>query len=318
MTALIQIGRPLPPLDAAALPGKGRPDWVQCDETFILHALDRAKARSGGGWVVVDATRKITSKPRRYDLCGREWVAWRGEDGLPRVAPNDCPHMGAPMCDGRVEGDKLVCPWHGLRLGDRGHGVWQHAPVHDDGVLLWARVLPGEEPTDLPVVPARPAQYLDGVVRLEARCEPEDLVANRLDPWHGAHFHPHSFATLTMIDVDPDLLKLRVAYRVVGRLAVEVDCTFHAPTRRSIVMTITGGDGVGSVVESHASPIGPGRSALTEATIAWSDRAGFPIMHRLRHLVRPFIEARAHRLWVEDVAYAERRFALRERLLTAG
>ena len=31
-------------------------------------------------------------------------------------------------------------------------------------------------------------------------CEPEDIVANRLDPWHGVHFHPHSFVKLEMLD----------------------------------------------------------------------------------------------------------------------
>ncbi len=314
MTGLWKIGRPLPSLEGRELPGGQRPDWVQCDEAFILRALDRARAREGGGWVVVDASRMITPKPRRVDLVGQDWVVWRTADGVV-LAPNACPHMGAPLCQGPKDGDKVVCPWHGLRLGARGHGAWQPAPVYDDGVLVWARLLSDEAPTDRPVVPTRPARFLDGVIRTEARCEPEDVVANRLDPWHGVHFHPHSFATLKMLAVDEDLLELRVAFRILGPLAMEVDCTFHAPTRRSIVMTIVAGDGVGSVVETHASPIGPGRSALCEATLAWSDRIGFPYMYAIRDLVRPFIEARARRLWAEDVDYAERRYELRQRAL---
>ena len=51
-----------------------------------------------------------------------------------------------------------------------------------------------------PVLPKRPARGLDAVVRTEARCAPEDVIANRLDPWHGAHFHPHSFARLSLLD----------------------------------------------------------------------------------------------------------------------
>ena len=108
---------------------------------------------------------------------------------------------------------------------------------------------------------------------------------------------------------------MRVAYRVVGNLIVEVDCRFEAPTRRNIVMTITGGDGVGSVVETHATPVGPGRAALIEATLAWSDRAGFPWMYAVRDWIRPMIEKRAERLWIEDVAYAERRYAQRNHIL---
>lgn len=316
-TPLWNVGRPLPPLDPARLPGQGRPDWVQCDEGFIERALTRARAREGGGWVVVDASRKIGARPQRYDIAGQEWVAWRHE-GKVRLAPNECPHIGAPLCEGHVDDGRIVCPWHGLKLGERGHKGWQLQPTFDDGALTWARLLHDEAPTERPVVPKRPERYLDGIIRMPARCLPEDVVANRLDPWHGAWFHPHSFGALTMIDVDEEQLKLRVAYKIVGRLAVEVDCTFHAPTRRSIVMTIVDGDGIGSVVETHATPIDPERSMLCEATLAWSDRAGFPYMYALRDWIRPLIEKRAHRLWVEDVAYAERRRALLNRRAVAA
>ncbi|MFM2163222.1 MAG: hypothetical protein RLZZ383_2734, partial [Pseudomonadota bacterium] len=98
---LIKIGRPLPAVDVDTLPGKGRPDWVQCDEDFIGRALGRARAREGGGWVVVDASRRVTSKPRRIDLAGQEWVLWKDEAG-PVMAPNACPHLGAALCDSHV------------------------------------------------------------------------------------------------------------------------------------------------------------------------------------------------------------------------
>jgi isorenieratene synthase len=148
---------------------------------------------------------------------------------------------------------------------------------------------------------------------MEARCEPSDILANRLDPWHGAHYHPHSFARLVVLDDDGDVLTVRVAYRVAGPLAVEVDATFHCPDRRTIVMTIVDGEGVGSVVETHATPISSDRCAVIEATIASSDRKGFGVARRLAPLLRGMINRRAGRLWVEDIAYAERRYALRQR-----
>ncbi|MFK7998686.1 MAG: DUF5914 domain-containing protein [Polyangiales bacterium] len=305
-SALWLMGQKLPRLEPTP---RSEPDWIQANPRFIERASAHAQAKEGGGWVVLDASRRITDEPRRFDVDGREWVAWRTESGV-RVAPNTCPHMGARLSDGHCKHGKLICPWHGLAL-DESRGEWRTQPVHDDGVLIWARLLEDEALTDLPIQAARAPHVLEGTIRQEARCDPEDIVANRLDPWHGAHYHPHSFARLVVTDVSEDAIALRVAYRAFGALAVEVDCTFHAPTRRSIVMTITGGEGIGSVVETHASPIHSGRCAVIETTLACSERPFAQHASRVAGLVRPFLERRAGRLWVEDIAYAERRYDLR-------
>jgi len=95
---------------------------------------------------------------------------------------------------------------------------------------------------------------------------------------------------------------------------MEVDATFHCPDPRTIVMTIVNGEGVGSVVETHAPPLDEGRTAIVEATLATSERDGFARHARtIAGLARPLIERRAARLWAEDAEYAERRYALRQR-----
>ena len=65
-------------------------------------------------------------------------------------------------------------------------------------------------------------------------------------------------------------------------------------------------------METHATPIGPGRSAIIEATLATSDRPQFALVLRAARVIRPLIERAAARLWVEDIAYAERRRAVRK------
>ncbi len=264
---------------------------------------------------MLDASARIEA-PRAFVVAGRELVAWRGSAGL-RVAPASCPHMGASLSDGHVDDrGRIVCPWHGLALGERPHGVWAPFASFDDGVLSWVRLpellADGEAPTDAPLLPARPRVHLDGVIRVEARCEPRDVIANRLDPWHGVHFHPHSFLRLSVIDRDDDQITVRVVYRVLGPLGMEVDARFDCPDARTIVMTIVRGEGVGSVVETHASPIDAERTAIVEATLATSERLLFPLFTKARRLIRPLIEKRAGRLWVEDAAYAERTAALRD------
>lgn len=286
------------------------PDWQQSDPKWIKAAVRRAMALPAGGWHVVDATRAIGERPRQYRIDDRELVVWRGAERL-LAAPNACPHLGAPLAGGSVRDGCLICPWHGLALDERGHAGWRVLPSHDDGVLLWVRLDGVERPSATPFLCARPAGGIDAVVRMEAACEPQDVIANRLDPWHGAHFHPHSFGRLRVIEQNDDSIVVRVTYRATRRMGVEVDARFDCPDPRTIVMTIIDGEGAGSVVETHATPVAPGRSAIIEATVATSDRFGFRLARRAAGLVRRGMQRRAHRLWVEDAAYAERRYALR-------
>ena len=287
-----------------------QPDWRQADPRWIRQALHRALQLPSGGWQVVDAVRAIGDRPCRYWIDGRELVAWRGTEG-PLVAPNACPHLGASLADGALRDGCVVCPWHGLVLGPRGHGGWRTLPSHDDGVLLWVRLDGAEPASPLPYLCTRPDRYLDAVIRMQARCEPEDVIANRLDPWHGIHYHPHSFGSLRVIEQRQDSITVRVLFRATRRMGVEVDARFHCPEPRTIVMTIVDGEGAGSVVETHATRVRPGICAITEATLACSDRVGFRLALRAAGLVRRRMRASARRLWVEDAAYAERRYALR-------
>ena len=293
------------------------PDWVQADPRFIEAALAHASGKDAGGWYVLGAREAFFgSGPFKAQVAGRRFVLWRKAGDALVAAPESCPHLGASLAEGRVEDGRIVCPWHGLKLDDRGFRGWRCVPAHDDGVLVWVRLeTDGETPTDLPVLAPRPRRFIAATIAHEARCEPEDIIANRLDPWHGAHFHPHSFSALKVLSQSLDVLHLRVTFKVAGvgsfGVGVEVDATFHCPDSRTIVMTIVAGDGAGSVVETHATPIHAAKTLIVETTLATSDRRGFPIAMMLAPLLRPFIAARAKRLWVDDTAYAERRFAVR-------
>jgi isorenieratene synthase len=324
MPNLKTVGHPLSPLPGELPPELRGPDWVQANPHRIERELRAALALPSGGWYVLDASRSIRDAPRAYWVEGRELVAWRAGHVL-RVAPAACPHMGASLVDARVRDGRLVCPWHGLELGADRHGAWCPLPTHDDGVLCWVRldeprdsgmdVGSGPEgrdvPTPSPIVSPRPAEFIDAVMRMEADCEPRDVLANRLDPWHGVYYHPHTFKRLKVIGVEEGRLLVRVVYGITDRLGIEVDATFHCPDPRTITMTIVGGEGAGSVVETHATPLRGGRCAIIEATLATSERPGFRRAIRAAGMIRPLIRRAQRKLWREDAAYAERRFALR-------
>lgn len=308
-----------------------RPTWREARPGLIAAALKRAQARPSGNWYVVGASRALRGDGKlARTVAGQEIVVWRGPDGRPVGGPGVCPHLGAPLRDSPVRCGTLVCHWHGLALDGGPYAGWSPLPVYDDGVLVWARLdaVGGEEPLAAPVVPARPepARALTAVYTGVGVCEPEDVVANRLDPWHGAWLHPYSFVDLTVVDASgdpagavddgPDALTVDVSFKVAGRLVVPVRAVFTAPGPRTVVMRVTEGEGAGSVVETHATPLGADgsgrpRTAVIEAVIAASHRPGFTAARWAAPLLRPLVRATAGRLWRDDLAYAERRWHLR-------
>ncbi|MFJ6692113.1 MULTISPECIES: DUF5914 domain-containing protein [unclassified Streptomyces] len=313
-----------------------RPTWREARPAVIAAALARALARPSGNWYVLGASTDVRpARPLSGTVAGAEVVVWRDARGRLVGGPGACPHLGAPLADSPVRCGTLVCHWHGLALDGTPFAGWEPLPVHDDGVLVWVRLdTVGEEPpTAAPLVPDRPPRTtaLTSVWRGVGTCEPEDVVANRLDPWHGAWFHPYSFVDLTVVeapgtardDGGGDRYVVDVSFRLTGRLVVPVRAEFTAPGPRTVVMRITDGEGTGSVVESHATPLGPDgsgrpRTAVVEAVLATSDRPGFPLARRMAPVLRPLLRAASGRLWRDDLAYAERRGHLRARGLFPG
>jgi len=37
-------------------------------------------------------------------------------DGSYYAIDNQCTHVGGPLCEGNLEGDKVICPWHGAEF----------------------------------------------------------------------------------------------------------------------------------------------------------------------------------------------------------
>ena len=308
-----------------------QPAYASARPALIDAAVKRAEARPSGNWFVLGASRQIRAgRPFGMTVAGVEVVAWRDTMGRLIAGPGACPHLGAPLAQAAVDCGALICRWHGLRVGPEAGGGWNPLPAHDDGVLAWVRldVAGGEAPLDAPVVPARPhpATSVDAVTTMEGVCEPSDIVANRLDPWHGSWFHPYSFSRLSVLSApgeadvpdEDDRLVVAVTFKVGPGLGVPVTAEFSCPEPRTVVMRITGGEGVGSVVETHATPLGRGpdgrpRTAVIEAVVAGSRRPGFAVARAAAPALRPVMRRAAARLWRDDLGYAERRYQRRSR-----
>jgi hypothetical protein len=330
-----QPARPTIPIRRRRQPGYAelRPTWRDARPHRIASMLRHAQRRPTGGWYVVGESRKLgADRSLARVISGREITLWRAADRSLRAGPGSCPHLGALLDDCPVLDGSVVCRWHGLKLGEAGHGHWRPFPAHDDGALLWVRLADRSDPTDhpdandvptgAPIILGRPPLEASvvAVITRRGRCEPEDIVANRLDPWHGGWFHPYSFSHLEVDDESStdERLVVDVTFRLGRSFGIPVRAEFITPDRRTIAMRIIDGEGTGSVVETHATPLtAPGNpdplTTLTEVTIAHSERPGFAAARRLAGLLRPMMRSTARRLWVDDLMYAERRYELRRR-----
>lgn len=59
--------------------------------------------------------------------CGEKMICVANVDGAVSALDNVCLHRGGPLGQGVIEGDKLVCPWHGWQW-DPKTGAVAHNP----------------------------------------------------------------------------------------------------------------------------------------------------------------------------------------------
>ena len=71
-------------------------------------------------WYVAAWDYEVTRKPLARTIAGRPLAMYRTEDGTPVALADACWHRLAPLSMGKVIGDELQCPYHGIRYNSAG------------------------------------------------------------------------------------------------------------------------------------------------------------------------------------------------------
>lgn len=71
-------------------------------------------------WWVAAHRDEVTTKPLARWLLETPVVLYRLEDGTPAALYDRCPHRWAPLSEGHVDGDKIICPYHGMEFNTAG------------------------------------------------------------------------------------------------------------------------------------------------------------------------------------------------------
>jgi phenylpropionate dioxygenase-like ring-hydroxylating dioxygenase large terminal subunit len=101
-------------------------------------------------WYVAAWGEEVTRVPLRRIFLNEPVVLYRREDGAPVALADRCVHRAYPLSRGRVEGNSIVCGYHGFKFDDGGTCTWvpgqasvpksarvRSYPLHESGPYLW-------------------------------------------------------------------------------------------------------------------------------------------------------------------------------------
>ena len=190
------------------------------------------------GWYAIATSRDVKAREiRTVRYFGRELILYRTESGEAHVTDAYCPHLGAHLGRGTVDGDNLRCPFHGFEFGNDGRCVrtaygkaaprkarLTHWPVREHNGYIFAWYHPAREQPDweIPVMPGADEGWTPFRTRsLSVRSHPQETSENSVDVGHFVQVHGFGDAWCESdLEVEGHLLKSAygIRYRLAGDL----------------------------------------------------------------------------------------------------
>lgn len=173
------------------------------------------------GWFWLLESREVPAgQAKPAQILEKKFVVYRGSDQKIRVMDAHCPHMGAHLCDGFVEGNSIRCPFHYWKFTENGQceeipaqkdtsripsiKTYQHEEKYG---LIW--IWTGDSLADesVPVVPELRGLELDSQVgpAFIKECHPNVVMINAIDAQHFQSVHQ----LIVDLDMKPTILSPR-------------------------------------------------------------------------------------------------------------
>lgn len=157
-------------------------------------------------WYIAARAGEVGRAPLGRIVCGVPLVLFRTGAGAPAALSNVCSHRRAPLDKGKLAGDAIVCPYHGVRFDAAGRCVripgqeTIPAEAHIDAfpaverwnlVWVWMGAPAAADPAAIPARPWRadPAWNAESTHYYHVKASHLLMTDNLLDLGHVAYIH---------------------------------------------------------------------------------------------------------------------------------
>ncbi len=157
------------------------------------------------GWFWLFQSKEIKLKQAKpISFMGLKLVIYRSEYGKIYALDAHCPHMGAHLCDGKVEGASIRCPFHYWRFDSNGYcddipcqekksfvTKLNSYRVNEAYGLIWLWTGSVQDEEDIPIIPElenKKLSYKLGKPFIKL-CHPNVLMINAIDAQHFQSVH---------------------------------------------------------------------------------------------------------------------------------
>ena len=199
---------------AAARPGdrmtQPASSVLAASRTAAKRMADRKTPFITACWYVAALSDEIGCALFKRTILGKALVLYRTSTGKVVALEDRCAHRSFPLSSGRLEGDTIVCGYHGIRYS--AEGDWVEIPsqvkcpagvgvrrfvVAERGPLLW--IWMGEDPVDESELPGQSwmdsSDWRYSVGRMPLQANYVSLHENLLDLTHLSYLHASTFGT---------------------------------------------------------------------------------------------------------------------------
>ena len=162
-------------------------------------------------WYVAALAAEVSRQPLARRLLGIPVMLFRRLDGTPVALEDRCAHRSFPLSRGAIDGDSVVCGYHGARYDCEGRctevpsqglippgAIVRAFPLHERGKMVWIWMGPPElaDPDRIPHQDFMDdGAWVSSIERMHLKASYVRLHENLLDLTHLSFLHANSFGT---------------------------------------------------------------------------------------------------------------------------